>query len=130
MAEHDPAHNAGTVTLAAAPPAGHVVPARVLLAVWTLLIVLTAATVWVTHFDLGRLNLWIALGIATVKAAFVLLYFMHLRYDHPLNAMWFIFALFFVALFLGGTLTDTEQYQAQLIPGYAPAMTEQSATRQ
>lgn len=103
---------------------GHVVSARVLVGVWLVLIVLTVATVSATRFDLGTsLNLWVALGIATVKASLVLLYFMHLRYDHPVNAMVFIFALFFVALFIVAALDDTLRYQPSLIRGYAPGMT-------
>jgi cytochrome c oxidase subunit IV len=103
--------------------AGHVVPARVLVGVWAILLVLTAATVSVTWYDFGAgPNLWIAMGIATVKASLVLLYFMHLRYDRPVNAIVFIFALFFVALFIGGVLQDSQHYQADLIRGYAPGM--------
>jgi cytochrome c oxidase subunit IV len=102
---------------------GHVVPARVLVGVWAILLVLTAATVSVTWYDFGAgPNLWIAMGIATVKASLVLLYFMHLRYDRPVNAIVFIFALFFVALFIAGALQDSQHYQADLIRGYAPAM--------
>jgi cytochrome c oxidase subunit IV len=102
---------------------GHIVPARVLIGVWGTLLVLTAATVAVTWKDFGpAVNLWIALGIATVKASLVLLYFMHLRYDRPVNAIVFIFALFFVALFIGGALTDSQHYQSDLIRGYAPEM--------
>ncbi len=66
---------------------GHVVPVAVLLVVFGALIVLTAATVAATWIDLGGWNLGIALGIATVKAALVALYFMHLRYDHPFHAL-------------------------------------------
>jgi cytochrome c oxidase subunit 4 len=89
--------------------------------VWAGLLILTAATVSVTAVDFGAgANLWIAMAIATVKAALVLLYFMHLRYDHPVNAMVFIFTLFFVALFIGATLVDSEHYQSDLIRGYPP----------
>jgi len=101
---------------------GHVVPAWVLLATWGALIVLTYITVAATKIDLGSLNLWIALGIATVKASLVALYFMHLRYDKPVNAVVFVGALCFVALFVVFTLMDTGYYEPQLIPGYAPGM--------
>ena len=43
--------------------------------------------------DLGGLNLWIAMAIATVKATLVVLYFMHMRYDRPVNAIVFVTAL-------------------------------------
>ena len=100
----------------------HVVPFRVLLAVWAALMVLTVVTVAATWVDLGNFNLWIALEIATVKATLVLLYFMHMRYDRPFNAVVFFSALAFVALFIGIALIDTGAYQPELIPGYAPAM--------
>ncbi len=124
MAEEIRQPNESPVPVTHGTTAGHVVPARVLVGIWLLLIVLTAATVSVTRFDLGTgLNLWVALGIATAKASLVLLYFMHLRYDHPVNALVFIFALFFVALFIVATLDDSLHYQPSLIRGYAPEMT-------
>ncbi|OHB85046.1 MAG: hypothetical protein A2V98_15850 [Planctomycetes bacterium RBG_16_64_12] len=89
----------------------HVMPLPVLLAVFALLMGLTVATVSATWIDLGPWNLGIALGIATVKAALVALYFMHLRYDHPFNALIFLTGLLFLALFLSLTLLDTLEYQ-------------------
>ena len=99
------AHEYGSAGLA------HVVPVRVLLAVFSALMALTAATVAATWFDLGSLNLAIALGIATIKAALVALYFMHLRYDHPFYAVVLLTAMLFLAVFLSLTLLDTFQYQ-------------------
>ena len=95
---------------------GHVVPLKVLVGVWAVLVVLTVVTVGVTYVDLGRLNIVVALLIAAVKASFVLLYFMHLRYDSPINAFIFVVALLFVALFIMGTITDTRAYQELLQP--------------
>jgi len=100
----------------------HVVPMPVLLAVWGALVVLTVVTVAATWIDLGRFNLLLAMAIATVKASLVLLYFMHMRYDRPFNAVVFVAALAFVGLFVGITLIDTAAYQPDLIPGYAPGM--------
>ena len=51
----------------------HIMPMSVLLTVFATLMVLTVATVAVTQFDLGAGNLWIAMGVATLKA-FVLLF--------------------------------------------------------
>ena len=104
------------------PARPHVVPLRVLLAVWGALMVLTILTVAATEIDLGAFNLFIALGIATAKASLILLYFMHLRYDKPFNAVVFICALLFVAVFISLALLDTTQYQPELIPGYAPEL--------
>ncbi len=119
---HDSHHSSFSIQHSAHPSVGHVVPLYVLLGVWAILMVLTYVTVAVTHFDLGSLNLWVAMAIATVKASLVLLYFMHLRYDRPINAIAFIGAFLFVLLFVGLALMDSSQYQPDLIPGYAPGM--------
>jgi cytochrome c oxidase subunit 4 len=105
-----------------APGVGHVVPIRTLLGVLAALLALTIATVAITLVDLGRMNLLLALGIAVVKGALVLLYFMHLRWDRPFNAILFVSAILFVALFIAFSLLDTFQYQPEVIPGYAPAL--------
>ncbi|MGD0382797.1 MAG: cytochrome C oxidase subunit IV family protein [Thermoguttaceae bacterium] len=92
----------------------HAVPLPVLSAVLAALLVMTLLTVAAAREDLGSWNLIIALGIATIKAALVVLFFMHLRYDNPFYAVVFITALLFVALFLGLTLLDTTQYQGDI----------------
>jgi cytochrome c oxidase subunit 4 len=102
--------------------AAHVVPVRVLGGVLAALFVLTWATVAATRFEWGDLNLWIAMGIATVKASLVLLYFMHLRYEPPLYGLVLIAALVFLALFIGLAMLDTAAYAPELIPGYSPGM--------
>ena len=101
---------------------GHVVPLRLLFGVLIALLVLTFLTVAVTWVDLGPFNLLIALAIAVVKASLVGLFFMHLRWDRPFNAIVLISSLFLVALFIGFTMMDTGQYQPDMIPGYAPDM--------
>ena len=97
-------------------------PFKVLAAVWGTLLALTVFTVAVAGVDLGRFNLEIALAIATIKASLVLLYFMHMRYDRPMNAIVFIAALFFFMLFVSLALLDSHAYAPDLIPGYAPAL--------
>jgi cytochrome c oxidase subunit 4 len=92
-------------------PLAHVVPMRVLLAVFATLLVLTFVTVAATWFDSGNWALVIAMGIATVKASLVAFYFMHLRYDQPFYAIIVLTALLFLAIFVSITLLDTFQYQ-------------------
>ena len=99
---------------------GHVVRRRVLFRVLAALLVLTYVTVAVTNFDFGPLNLWVAMGIAVVKASLVVLFFMHLKYDKPFNALILIVSLGLVALFIVIALDDTRHYQRNTIPGYAP----------
>lgn len=94
----------------------HIVPPRVLLLVYGVLVLLTIATVAITGVNLGPFNIWAALAIAVIKAAFVILYFMHLRYDHPLNAIVLISALLFVAVFIGIAMMDTSEYKVNYQP--------------
>jgi cytochrome c oxidase subunit 4 len=92
----------------------HVVPLPILLGTFFALIFLTAVTFWATFFDFGPFfNVTIALAIATVKAAFVCLYFMHLRYDRPVNILFFFSSLLFLAVFLWFALLDVGAYQQQ-----------------
>lgn len=95
-------------------PVGHIVPLRILFAVWIGLLCLTGLTVAVADVDLGQANLWVAIGIAVFKASLVALYFMHLRYDHPFHAIILIGALLFVMLFIGLAMMDSGQYQPEI----------------
>jgi cytochrome c oxidase subunit IV len=88
----------------------HVVDVRVLLAVFAALVALTAITVAVSYFDFGPFNLIVALGVATVKAALVALWFMHLRYNNALNAFIFLVGVAFLGLFLAIAMLDSVQY--------------------
>jgi len=92
----------------------HAVPLPILVAVFAALCGLTFATVAATWFDLGAMNLIVAMAIATVKAGLVALYFMHLRYDHPFNALVLAIALGFLFLFLSVTLIDVVGYQPDI----------------
>jgi cytochrome c oxidase subunit 4 len=101
---------------------GHVVPLRLLVGVLVTLLALTVLTVGITWYDLGWLNLAAALAIATIKATLVLLYFMHLRWDRPFNAIVLVISLVLVALFIFGALSDSANYQPEVIPGYSPGV--------
>jgi cytochrome c oxidase subunit 4 len=52
------------------------------------------------------INVFVALSIAVVKTTLVVMFFMQLRYDNPLNTMIFIFTVLTVAFFLGFTAID------------------------
>ncbi len=114
--------HASEATTGHGPGVDHVVPIRTLLGVLAALLVLTIATVAITLFDLGRMNVVLALSIAFVKGALVLLYFMHLRWDRPFHAIVLVSAILFVTLFIAFSLLDTFQYHPEVIPGYAPAL--------
>jgi cytochrome c oxidase subunit 4 len=97
-----------------APHGVHAVPRRILLGVYVLLLIFTAITVAVSKLDLGDANIWVALFIAFVKGSLVVLFFMHLFWDSPFNALVLMAALFFVALFIGLALLDSTTYQPSI----------------
>jgi len=103
------------------PSLAHPIPLPTLIGVFLALMVLTFVTVAATWIDLGDWNLWVAMAIATAKAALVALYFMHLRYDNAFNSLLLVTALLFVLLFIGLTLMDTLAYQPQVINRPTPA---------
>jgi cytochrome c oxidase subunit 4 len=74
------------------------------------LLVLTAVTVAASgiHFGSPAVNVIVALGIASLKASLVALFFMHLLHDKPLNALIFVSGLVFLAIFLILTLIDVD----------------------
>jgi cytochrome c oxidase subunit 4 len=108
---------------------GHIVPIKLLALICAVLLFLTAVTVWVSRFDfadinISELNILIALLVATIKATLVGLYFMHLRWDRPFVGFVFVGSILFVVLFIGLALTDTTEYQPDIIPGDTPAVTQ------
>lgn len=100
----------------------HIASTKLLLVVWVALMIGTWLTVAASNVDLGFLNIWVGLGIATAKALLVGLYYMHLRWDKPFNSFVFLGAFFFLFLFIGFAMMDSAQYQPDLIPGYSPGM--------
>ncbi len=83
-----------------------IVPARVYVAIWAALTVLTFVTTWVAHIDLGAFNIVVAMTIAVFKMLLVIIFFMNVRAANNLTRL-FVFAGFFwmMILFLF-TLSD------------------------
>lgn len=82
-------------------------PLKLYFAVWIALLVGTGLTVFAATLDLGRFNAPVALGIATVKATLVALFFMHAWHaGEKLTKAVVITALFFLLLLLGLTMSD------------------------
>ena len=84
----------------------HVVPVGLYLAVFAALMVLTVATVAASRVDLGVMNTPVALAIAIVKAALVVLFFMHVRWSPRLLGLVFAASLFWLFHLLAGTAAD------------------------
>ena len=94
----------------------HIVPVRIYVTIFLVLVVGTALTVMAAFYDFPwKFNTIIALTIATTKATFVVLYFMHVRYSTRL--MWVIMAsaLFWMAILFALTFSD---YQTR---GWSPS---------
>jgi cytochrome c oxidase subunit IV len=101
---------------------GHVVSPKILIANGSALLVLTVVTVLAAKvnfedFDLRELNIFVALAIAVLKATLVCMFFMHLRWDRPFNAFVLVTSLSLVALFIGFAMTDSSEYQHEVIKG-------------
>ena len=79
----------------------HIVPFNVYVKVLLSLLTLTALTVAAAQLDFGILNTIIALSIATIKAALVLLFFMHLKYDNKIFLVIFLTGVFFLIVLFG-----------------------------
>ena len=90
----------------------HTMPVWMLIGVLGALMGLTILTVSVTSFDLGSEgNLVVAMVIATIKAALVITFFMHLLWDKKFHLILFLTAVLFVILFLAMSITDRGEYQ-------------------
>jgi cytochrome c oxidase subunit 4 len=85
----------------------HIVYPRVYITIFLVLMVGTGLTVLAAFRDFpGPLNAVFALTIAVVKATFVVLYFMHVRYSQRL--IWLVIgsALFWLAILFALTISD------------------------
>ena len=85
----------------------HIVYPRVYIGIFLVLLVGTVLTVLVAFMDLrGPLNAIVALTIATIKATFVVLYFMHVRYSGRLIWLVIAAALFWMGIMFAFTFAD------------------------
>jgi cytochrome c oxidase subunit 4 len=84
----------------------HIVPYKTFMGIWIVLLILTGITVWVAQYNLGPLNIWVALGIATLKSSLVVAVFMHMKYESRLFKISLLSALAILAIFIGLTFFD------------------------
>jgi cytochrome c oxidase subunit 4 len=93
----------------------HVPSLKLYFTVFAILMVGTAVTVLVAFYDLGPLNNVMMLTIACVKATFVVLYFMHVRWSSRLT--WVVVASGFFWLLIMFTFTMTDYLSRGWLPG-------------
>jgi cytochrome c oxidase subunit 4 len=84
----------------------HVVSWRIYVGIFAALAVLTVLTVLAAGRDFGSFNTLIALGIATLKATLVILFFMHVRYSPRLTTLVLFSGFAFLALLILLTAAD------------------------
>lgn len=93
----------------------HVTPFNVYMKVAGALFALTFLTIIAHHFKahLGPMAAPVAFIIALVKAFLVMAWFMHLKYDKPLNRVIFATGFFFLALLFAMCALDIYSRVAQ-----------------
>jgi cytochrome c oxidase subunit 4 len=87
----------------------HISSLRFSVGIFFALIFFTLLTVAVSDIHLGRLNLVVAVAIASMKASLVVLFFMHLRYDSKFFSMVLVVAVLFIGVFFAYTMNDTDR---------------------
>ena len=84
----------------------HIQPYTHLLVVLAVLLALTAATVAASRIELGGLNIWMTILIASIKSTFVLLFFMHLKYEGRFIRRAFVATVFTLSILVGFLFWD------------------------
>lgn len=93
---------------------------------FVVLLVLTVVTFMVAKVDLGSAKIPIALAIATTKGFFVAYYFMHLREQRGVNAIFLIVAVIFIVILIGGMAGDVRTRPVDVEPPAAPGPGERA----
>jgi cytochrome c oxidase subunit 4 len=82
-------------------------PLKMYFSIWAVLLICTYVTYKAAFIELGRYNAAVALGIATLKATLVALFFMHVwNAGEKLTKLVVVAAIFFLMLLLGLTMSD------------------------
>ena len=95
----------------------HVMPVRTNIAVFVALLLLLVATVGAARLPLGEWHVPVAMAIATVKAALIMLFFMHLLYSHRLTMIISVASFVWLAIMIVLTLNDYLTRGVLDIPG-------------
>ncbi len=111
----------------------HVVGTRVFLNVLVALLTLTIVTVAISRFDFGSGNMIMAMLVAAVKASLVMAVFMHLRWDTPINLIFFlgsfvVLSLLFLFCFADGFARDELETRHDWVAPLAPSIYQQPGT--
>ncbi|MCC6362723.1 MAG: cytochrome C oxidase subunit IV family protein [Bryobacterales bacterium] len=83
-----------------------IVPAKVYVGVWAVLIALTFTTVAVSKLELGEYNFIAAMTIAVIKATLVVMFFMNLKHSSSMVRLFVVAGLFWLAIMFVFVLSD------------------------
>jgi len=84
----------------------HITPYRLYAVVLVVLLFLTTITIIAATLDAGAFGVTLALVIASVKVILVLIYFMHLKFDHLIFKIFAAMVFFLLALVIAITFID------------------------
>jgi cytochrome c oxidase subunit 4 len=101
----------------------HVHPASTYYKIFAALVMFTLITVGLSRIHLGDWNFFIAVVVATIKAALVATYFMHLKDDNRFNVVLFVGSLLFMGVFFVYTMNDT-QHRGQWDDSYGTRISD------
>jgi cytochrome c oxidase subunit 4 len=79
---------------------------NLLLKVYTALIILTGITVAASVLYPGKIGIAVATVVTPLKAALILMFFMHLRYEKRVFVIMFLVAVAILAIVMGLTFFD------------------------
>lgn len=92
----------------------HIAPVKFYVGIFAALVALTLLTVGLSYIHLGAANLAIAIIVASMKAALVVIFFMHLSHDNKFNSVLMVGSLMFIGVFFAYTMNDTNERQNEL----------------
>jgi len=84
----------------------HVLPDNLFVMVWVGLLILTGITVSGSVYFPGKIGILIAMIVTPIKAALILMFFMHLRYEKKGFTIMFLVAVGILSIFIGLTFFD------------------------
>ncbi len=99
---HDHGHDDGGVH-------AHVSSPKLYWVIFFALIFFTVLTVGVASIHLGAANLAVAVVVASMKAALVCTFFMHLSHDNRFHAIIVVATVMFIGVFFAYTMNDTDR---------------------
>ena len=91
----------------------HIVSPKIYAMIFLALMVGTGLTIWAAYQNFGPFNIVIALGIASIKATLVILFFMHGKYSARRTKLVIVAAFFWLAIMLCLTLADYSTRHAE-----------------